>query len=67
MIFFRVPPIQAVHVNMASLNIKIIEPDVDIYLTGGGVYDLEKFLEFSYVYHKNLVLDGLELFANNMG
>jgi len=53
-------------INRKVHDIKISEPDVDIYLTGGGVSDLEKFLDFSYVYNKNLVLDGLELFANNM-
>ena len=53
-------------INRKVHDIKINEPNVDIYLTGGGVSELEKFLEFSYVYNKNLVLDGLELFANNM-
>ena len=53
-------------INHKVQDIKISEPDADIYLTGGGVSSLEKFLDFSYVYHKNLVLDGLELFANNM-
>jgi len=42
-------------------------PSSNIYLTGGGVSDVEKFLDFSYSYYKYLVLDGLELFANNMG
>jgi len=54
-------------INRKVHDIKINEPDLDIYLTGGGVSDLEKFLDFSYFYHKNLVLDGLELFANNVG
>ena len=54
-------------INRKVKDIKISEPNVDIYLTGGGVSGLEKFLDFYYVYHKNLVLDGLELFANNMG
>ena len=53
-------------INRKVKDIKISEPNVDIYLTGGGVSGLEKFLDFYYVYHKNLVLDGLELFANNM-
>ena len=39
----------------------------EIYLTGGGFNDIEKFIDFPYNYHKNLVLDGLELYANNMG
>jgi len=54
-------------INQKVNDIKISEPDITIYLTGGGISDLEKFLDFPYVYYKNLVLDGLELFANNMG
>ena len=54
-------------INQKVNDIKISEPDLVIYLTGGGVSDLEKSLDFSYIYYKNLVLDGLELFANNMG
>jgi len=54
-------------INRKVHDIKISEPDINIYLTGGGASGLEKFLEFSYVYQKNLVLDGLELFANNVG
>ena len=54
-------------INRKIHDIKINDPDLDIYLTGGGVSSLEKFLDFSYIYHKNLVLDGLELFAINMG
>jgi len=54
-------------INKKIHDIKVSEPDLDIYLTGGGFGELEKFLDFSYVYHKNLVLDGLELFANNVG
>ena len=54
-------------INRKVHDIKISSPDLDIYLTGGGVSDLEKYLDFSYVYRKNLVLDGLELFANNVG
>jgi len=42
-------------------------PDLMIYITGGGFYELKDFLNFSYTYEKNLVLDGLELFANNVG
>jgi len=54
-------------INQKVNDIKISEPDLVIYLTGGGVSDLEKSLDLSYIYYKNLVLDGLELFANNMG
>jgi len=54
-------------INRKVHDIKVSKPDIDIYLTGGGFNEVEKFLDFSYVYDKNLVLDGLELFANNMG
>ena len=54
-------------INQKVNDIKISEPDVDIYITGGGFKEVEKYLNFSFTYHKYLVLDGLELFANNMG
>jgi len=53
-------------INRKIHDIKAKDPDVNVYLTGGGVSDLGKLLDFSYVYYKNLVLDGLELYANNM-
>jgi len=53
-------------INQKIRELKQKTPQAKIYLTGGGFEDIKKFLEFSYVYHKNLVLDGLELFANNM-
>jgi len=54
-------------INQKIHNIKQKEPDINIFLTGGGFQDVKIFLDFPYVYHKNLVLDGLELFVNNMG
>jgi len=54
-------------INQKIHNIKQVEPDINIFLTGGGFQDVKIFLDFSYVYHENLVLDGLELFVNNMG
>ena len=53
-------------INQKIHELKQKTPHAKIYLTGGGFEDTKKFLDFSYVYHKNLVLDGLELFANNM-
>jgi len=55
-----------------SINLKVSElknefPNARILISGGGFKDLEKFLNFSYEYHKYLVLDGLELYAHNMG
>ena len=42
-------------------------PGLMIYITGGGFHELKDFLNFSYIYEKNLVLDGLELYDNNVG
>jgi len=47
--------------------LKEFDPYVEILATGGGLREIEEFFDFSYNFHKNLVLDGLELFANNMG
>jgi len=47
--------------------IKQFDPQVKILATGGGLSEIEEYLEFTYKFHKNLVLDGLELFANNVG
>jgi len=54
-------------INRKVNDIRVSNPDLDIYLTGGGVNEIDQFLDFTYKFHKNLVLDGLELFANNMG
>jgi len=55
-----------------SINQKIREtkneiPDILVFITGGGYLGLKNFLEFDHSYHKNLVLDGLEFYVNNMG
>jgi len=42
-------------------------PYAKIYITGGGFKAIEKFIDFPYDYHQNLVLDGLEIFADNVG
>jgi len=54
-------------INQKIYDLKVNEPSVNIYITGGGFEEVEKYLDFSFTYHKYLVLDGLELFANNMG
>jgi len=54
-------------INQKMDNLTSRFPDSKIYATGGGFHDLEKYLDFHYEYHKNLVLDGLEFFADNMG
>ena len=38
-----------------------------IILTGGGYLGIHDYLDFDHNYYENLVLDGLEFFANNMG
>ena len=54
-------------INKKIHDIKVNFPGLKIYLTGGGFEEVEKFLDFAYYYRENLVLDGLELFADNMG
>jgi len=54
-------------INQRIHDIKVSVPGLRVYLTGGGFEEVEKFLDFSYDYRKNLVLDGIEFFANNMG
>ena len=53
-------------INKKIHQLKQKTPNAKIYLTGGGFEYIEKFLEFPYDYHRNLVLDGLELFADNV-
>jgi len=55
-----------------TINLKVRElntncPHALIFLTGGGYPEIQDFLKFDHSYHKNLVLDGIEFFANNMG
>jgi len=54
-------------INKKIHELKQKNPYAKIYVTGGGFEDIKKFMNFSYDYHKNLVLDGLELFADNVG
>ena len=54
-------------INQKIHELKQKTPYAKIYLTGGGFEDIKKLINFPYVYNKNLVLDGLELFANNVG
>jgi len=55
-----------------AINLKISHlmgefPDASIYISGGGFDEVKKFIQFPYEYQKNLVLDGLEFFVDNMG
>jgi len=54
-------------INQKIHELKQKTPYAKIYLTGGGFEDIKKLINFPYIYNKNLVLDGLELFANNVG
>ena len=54
-------------INQKIKELNNILPDALIFFTGGGYLDIKEFLEFDHSYHENLVLDGLEFFANNMG
>jgi len=54
-------------INLKVNELKIQFPDACIFISGGGFEDVKKHLNFSYEYHKNLVLDGLEFYADNMG
>ena len=54
-------------INQKIHELKQKTPSANIYFTGGGFEDIRQFVEFPYDYHKNLVLDGLELFADNVG
>ena len=54
-------------INLKIKELKIELPDASIFITGGGYHSIYKFLEFDYAYHENLVLDGLELYANYVG
>ena len=54
-------------INQKVKELRVELPDASIFLTGGGYKDIKDFLEFDHSYHEYLVLDGLEIFANNMG
>jgi len=54
-------------INQKIQKLKQKTPHAKVYFTGGGFEYIKKFIEFPYDYHKNLVLDGLELFADNVG
>jgi len=54
-------------INHKIRQLKAKFPDALIFLTGGGHFEIQEFLEFDHIYLENLVLDGLEFYANNMG
>ena len=54
-------------INQKIKELKIKLPKASIFITGGGYSDLQDFIDFEHDYHENLVLDGLEFYANNVG
>jgi type III pantothenate kinase len=54
-------------INHRVEKLKIELPDALIYITGGGYLQIRDFLEFDHYYNENIVIEGLELFADNMG
>ena len=54
-------------INLKVNELKIKFPSAPIFISGGGFEDLKNFIQFPYSYHRNLVLDGLEYYVNNMG
>jgi len=57
-------------VNTINQKIKSLKTEISnlsIFITGGGYVQINDFLEFDHVYYSKLVLDGLELYVDNMG
>jgi len=54
-------------INQKVRDLKIAFPNANIFITGGGFEEIESLLDFSFDFHENLVLDGLELYANYVG
>jgi len=54
-------------INQKIKDLKIEIPNALIFLTGGGYFQINDFLEFDHFYYPNLVIDGLEFYVDNMG
>jgi len=54
-------------INHKVKKLKIDLPNFSIFMTGGGYQQIKDFLKFDHNYNENIVLDGLELYADNMG
>jgi len=54
-------------INQKVKELKSLLPDASIFLTGGGYSQIQDYLKFDHDYRENLVLDGLEFFADNVG
>jgi len=55
------------NINCKYNELKKLFPGIKVFVTGGGYFKVQKYLTFGHEYHKSLVLDGLELFVDNMG
>ena len=55
------------NINQKIKELKIKLPKASIFITGGGYSNLQDFIDFDHYYCENLVLDGLEFYANNVG
>jgi len=53
-------------INLKIKELRVAMPDAIIYITGGGYSKIREFLEFDHNHSKNLVLDGLEFYADSM-
>jgi len=57
-------------VNTINQKIKELKTEISnlsIFITVGGYFQVNDFLEFDHVYYPKLVLDGLEFYVDNMG
>ena len=55
------------NINCKYNELRKLSPGIKVFVTGGGYFQVQQYLNFIHEYHKNLVLDGLELYVNNMG
>jgi len=54
-------------INQKINELKIKLPTASIFITGGGYLDIKNYIKFKHNYRENLILDGLEFYANNVG
>ena len=57
--------VNTINQKIKELQIKL--PEASVFITGGGYSDLQDFIDFEHDHRENLVLDGLEFYANNVG
>ena len=54
-------------INQQVQEVKKKIPSISVFITGGGYLSMQNFLDFSHVYHENLVLDGLQFYVDYVG